>query len=62
MLEKYYDKDADMSAISSKTIAVIGYGSQGRGQALNLKDSGLNVVSVFVQVRVGIWQKVKALK
>jgi ketol-acid reductoisomerase len=44
MLEKYYDKDADMSAISSKTIAVIGYGSQGRGQALNLKDSGLKVV------------------
>jgi len=44
MLQKYYDNDADMSAISSKTIAVIGYGSQGRGQALNLKDSGLKVI------------------
>ena len=44
MLQKYYENDADMSALSSKTIAVIGYGSQGRGQALNLKDSGLSVI------------------
>ncbi len=44
MIQKYYDKDANMSVISSKTIAVIGYGSQGRGQALNLKDSGLRVI------------------
>ncbi len=44
MIQKYYDKDVDPAAISKKTIAVIGYGSQGRGQALNLKDSGLNVI------------------
>ena len=44
MLQKYYENDADMSVLSSKTIAVIGYGSQGRGQALNLKDSGLSVI------------------
>ncbi|MDD1724163.1 MAG: ketol-acid reductoisomerase [Methanospirillum sp.] len=44
MVQKYYDEDADMTAIAKKTIAVIGYGSQGRGQALNLKDSGLKVI------------------
>ena len=40
----YYDKDSDISAIKSKTIAIIGYGSQGHAQAQNLKDSGLNVI------------------
>ncbi|MFA5087986.1 MAG: ketol-acid reductoisomerase [Candidatus Omnitrophota bacterium] len=40
----YYDKDADLNAIKNKTIAIIGYGIQGRGQALNLRDSGLNVI------------------
>ena len=40
----YFDDDADLSLIQDKTIAVIGYGNQGRSQALNLKDSGLNVV------------------
>ena len=40
----YYDKDADLSALSGKTIAVIGYGSQGHAQAQNLRDSGVNVV------------------
>ncbi len=44
MMQKYYEKDADITAITGKTIAVIGYGSQGRGQALNLKDSGLKVI------------------
>jgi ketol-acid reductoisomerase len=44
MLTKYYDKDADLSVLKGKRIAVIGYGSQGRGQSLNLKDSGLDVV------------------
>ncbi len=44
MIEKYYDKDADLSVLSGKTVAVIGYGSQGRGQALNLKDSGISVI------------------
>ncbi len=40
----YYDNDADLNAIKNKTIAIIGYGIQGRGQALNLRDSGLNVI------------------
>ncbi len=40
----YYDADADLGLLKGKKIAVIGYGSQGRAQALNLRDSGLNVV------------------
>jgi ketol-acid reductoisomerase len=44
MAQMYYDKDADLSVLKGKTIAVIGYGSQGHAHALNLKDSGLDVV------------------
>jgi ketol-acid reductoisomerase len=40
----YYDKDADLSLIQSKNVGIIGYGSQGHAHALNLKDSGVNVV------------------
>ena len=40
----YYDTDADLSLLKNKTIAIIGYGSQGHAQAQNLRDSGLNVV------------------
>jgi len=40
----YYDKDADLSIIKSKTVAIIGYGSQGHAHANNLKDSGVNVI------------------
>ena len=43
-MEKYYEADADIGVLKGKRIAVIGYGSQGRGQSLNLKDSGLDVV------------------
>ncbi len=43
-MKKYYESDADISVLSGKRIAVIGYGSQGRGQSLNLRDSGLDVV------------------
>ncbi len=39
-----YEKDADLSVLKDKTIAVIGYGSQGHAQAQNLKDSGFNVI------------------
>src|SRR3954452_5190829 len=39
-----YDKDADLSALEGKTIAILGYGSQGHAHALNLKDSGMDVV------------------
>lgn len=44
MAKMYYDADADLSLLQDKTIAVIGYGSQGHAQSQNLKDSGLNVV------------------
>ena len=47
MAKMYYDKDADLSLIKAKAVAVIGYGSQGHAHALNLKDSG-------VDVRVGL--------
>ncbi|SFL64417.1 ketol-acid reductoisomerase [Paenibacillus sp. 1_12] len=40
----YYEKDADLGALKGKTIAIIGYGSQGHAQAQNLRDSGLKVV------------------
>ena len=40
----YHDKDADLDVLKNKKIAIIGYGIQGRGQALNLKDSGLDVI------------------
>ncbi len=44
MAKIYYEKDADLKRLQDRTIAVIGYGIQGRGQALNLRDSGLNVL------------------
>lgn len=44
MSKFYFDDDADLSAIADRTIAVIGYGNQGRSQALNMKDSGLKVI------------------
>jgi ketol-acid reductoisomerase len=40
----FYDKDADLSLLKGKTIAILGYGSQGHAQALNLRDSGCQVV------------------
>src|SRR6187200_2176435 len=40
----YYENDADLSNLEGKTVAVIGYGSQGHAHALNLKDSGVEVV------------------
>ena len=43
-MQVYYDKDADLSLIQSKTVAILGYGSQGHAHANNLKDSGVKVV------------------
>jgi len=43
-LNIYYDKDADLSLIQRRTVAIIGYGSQGHAHANNLKDSGVKVV------------------
>lgn len=44
MAKMYYDADADLGVLQNKTIAIIGYGSQGHAQAQNLRDSGLNVI------------------
>ncbi|MDC3147401.1 ketol-acid reductoisomerase [Prochlorococcus sp. AH-716-I09] len=44
MTQLFYDTDADLSLLNSKTIAIIGYGSQGHAHALNLKDSGMDVI------------------
>ncbi len=44
MAKVYYDKDAKLGYLKGKTIAIIGYGAQGRAQALNLRDSGLKVL------------------
>jgi ketol-acid reductoisomerase len=40
----YYDDDADLSLLNGKTVAILGYGSQGHAHALNLKDSGVDVI------------------
>jgi ketol-acid reductoisomerase len=43
-MKMYYDKDADLKLLKGKKVAIIGFGSQGHAQALNLRDSGVNVV------------------
>ena len=42
--KKWFDNDVSLEQLRNKTIAVIGYGIQGRAQANNMKDSGLNVI------------------
>jgi ketol-acid reductoisomerase len=44
MAKMYYEEDADLSLLKGKTLAILGYGSQGHAQAQNLRDSGLNVI------------------
>jgi ketol-acid reductoisomerase len=44
MARMYYDADANLDLLADKTIAIIGYGSQGHAHALNLQDSGMNVI------------------
>src|SRR3989338_603853 len=59
MARVYYDKDADLNLLNGKAVAVIGYGSQGRGQSLNLKDSGVKVV-IGLRKDGNSWDKAKA--
>ncbi len=56
-MQVYYDKDADLSIIKGKKVAIIGYGSQGHAHANNLKDSGVDVV---VGLRAGSASVAKA--
>lgn len=42
--KKWFDADVSLAALENKKIAIIGYGIQGRAQASNLKDSGINVI------------------
>ena len=42
-MKVYYDKDADLSLVKGKQVAIVGYGSQGHAHALNLKESGVKV-------------------
>ncbi|MBE3101538.1 MAG: NAD(P)-binding domain-containing protein, partial [Firmicutes bacterium] len=44
MAKMYYESDANMDLLSGKKVAIIGYGSQGHAHALNLKESGVDVV------------------
>src|SRR5690349_25171830 len=44
MAKRYYEKDGSLDNLKGRTIAIIGYGSQGHAHALNLRDSGANVV------------------
>ena len=56
-MKVFYDKDADLSLIQSKKVAVLGYGSQGHAHANNLKESGVDVI---VGLRAGSASAVKA--
>ncbi len=55
MANLYYEKDCDLTLLKGKTVAVIGYGSQGHAHALNLKESGVNVV-------VGLYEGSKSMQ
>ena len=45
----YYDRDADVNLIKGKKVVIVGYGSQGRAHALNLKDSGAKNLAVALR-------------
>ncbi|MEG1536549.1 MAG: ketol-acid reductoisomerase, partial [Clostridia bacterium] len=57
MINKYYDTDCDLKMLDGKTVAIIGFGSQGHAHAMNLADSGVNVV---VGLRPGSKHEAKA--
>jgi ketol-acid reductoisomerase len=56
----YYDRDADVNLVKDKKVVIVGYGSQGRAHALNLKDSGVNDVSVALRPGSATAKKVEA--
>ena len=56
MINKYYDKDCNLDLLKNKTVAVIGFGSQGHAHSMNLTESGVNVV-VGLRKGSGHWEK-----
>ena len=56
----YYDRDADLNLIKGRKVAVVGYGSQGRAHALNLKDSGVKEIAVALRPDSTTARKVEA--
>ena len=56
MAKIYYDQDADLNLLKDKTVAIIGYGVQGRGQGLCLRDSGINVIIAELEGTVNYQQ------
>ena len=56
MVNKYYEKDCNLSLLDGKTVAIIGFGSQGHAHSENLADSGANVV-VGLRKGSGHWEK-----
>ena len=58
-LNVFYDKDCDISIIKSKTVAMIGFGSQGHAHAENLRDSGVEVV-IGLRKNGSSWAKAEA--
>ena len=60
-MKVYYEKDANLGAVKSKKIAVIGYGSQGYGHSNNLKDSGCDV-AVALRKDSKSWKKAEKNK
>ena len=59
MLKRYYEQDGNLERLKGRTIAIVGYGSQGHAHALNLRDSGLDVV-VGLYPGSKSWQKAEA--
>lgn len=59
MKELYFDDDADLGILDGKTVAVVGFGTQGMAQGLNMRDSGLNVI-VGEEPGTAAWKNAKA--
>ena len=59
MIKKYYDTDCNLGLLDGKTVAVIGFGSQGHAHSMNLAESGVNVV-VGLRPGSGHWEKAAA--
>ncbi len=56
----YYDRDADLNLIKARKVAIVGYGSQGRAHALNLRDSGVKEVAIALKPGSATAKKVEA--